>query len=106
MTVYGWHNMLALPEILTTLKNHTGIKGVQYLSNGAAFVETAWGFFTLCDNGGEINIDKPNVWELCESVPLTYFNRVCNSYTMSYRILQVMQGLEIDYAHVVMEYEK
>lgn len=58
-----------------------------------------YGWFFLCDNGGEFNVGKINDDASMRSIPytdLSYFD-LLDGGTMAYRVFCAIRGEEIDY---------
>jgi len=54
---------------------------------------------SLCDNGGEVNVEWVNHPDSLHSVASCSDSRHLNAETMHYRIMTVLDGEEIDYNH-------
>lgn len=72
------------------------------LGSGAILIQrAAWphgDVFSLCDNGGEMNVDRVNGKEIGRSAPYTAHTRMLDGATLAYRVRCILDGDEIDYA--------
>jgi hypothetical protein len=53
--------------------------------------------WTVCDNGGELNVDRVNAAEIGRSVPYTAFRAMLDGGTMAYRVRCVVDDDAVDY---------
>lgn len=89
-------NTVTLPEILE-IAEAQGVRLVTPPGHDTVFVEYRNTIFQVWDNGGEIGVEKVNSGDLPRFAPLTYFERVCTAWTMTYRLLAILRGAEIDF---------
>lgn len=54
--------------------------------------------WTICDNGGELNVERINAPETLRSVPYTAHRTMLDGATMAYRVRCVIDDKPIDYA--------
>lgn len=69
---------------------------------GAILVENATGLpgpiFSVCDNGGEMNVAEINSRTPCRSAAYMESRRMIDGATLAYRVRQIMDGAPIDCA--------
>ena len=53
--------------------------------------------WTICDNGGELNVERVNAPETMRSVAYTSWRVMLDGATMAYRVRCVVDGDEIEY---------
>ncbi len=107
-----WHQMFsfdveALTEVgamrksrrlLAALSMDYGIRQVGMM-HGSNVVAKDGIYYTLHDNGGEININKINSGELTISIPSTG-KGLLSAETVAYRIANAINGIAIDWDYV------
>jgi hypothetical protein len=74
-----------------------GVRVYGGLSNLVDIIEYNRKWYSICDNGVEFNIKLINVWEYPVSIPYTWFGLPVDVLTMTYRIMCVLRGIDIDY---------
>lgn len=88
-------NLELTRETLSYLEGQ-GVRVVGFLPK-CIILEKGWRWFTLADNGGEINVEPINHPEEMRSIPYTSTGRALDTLTMAYRLLKAMSGAKIDY---------
>ena len=97
--LYGWcsleTNHKATRETLELLAEQGG----KTIADMEHFIVVKYNdrWYTLCDNGGEINVEAVNLTETLRSVPYISNADTLTTGTMLYRLLAAMRGEEIDY---------
>lgn len=59
--------------------------------------DKAYALWTVCDNGGELNVERINAPETLRSVPYTSWGAMLDGATMAYRVRCVVDDCEIEY---------
>lgn len=62
--------------------------------------------WSVCDNGGELNVERINAPETLRSVPYTSWGAMLDGATMAYRVRCVVDGGEVDYSKSYAEFEE
>ncbi len=94
--LFGWCNdNKALSRRFLARLEEQGCRKIADLSGGV-IVEFHKDWYTLVDNGGELNIEKINFGNSIRSIPY-YHTPPITIGTMVYRVLAAMRGEEVDY---------
>lgn len=101
-------------RILITLQLHYSVRHISNSDDHTAIVIlpfcnvaarpdmpkwNSYEWFTLCGNGGEINVEPINHEERMRSIPYTDNRRTLTAETIAYRIWCAMTDQEIDYKY-------
>ncbi len=90
------NNEITSKNFLALLRGQ-GIATVCDVSQKTTIIEHLGEWWTVSDNGGELNIEKVNHPESLRSVGYESNLIEMDTMTMVYRVLRVLKGQEIDY---------
>lgn len=101
VNLFGWigHGIEATQRTLATLQAHWSVKVVMQ-DNNIIVVEhpRSSDWFTLSDNGGEVNVERINHSDEMRSMPSTSNAFLLTAETMAWRIWCAMDGKEVDWS--------
>ncbi len=75
-----------------------GLTVVGSLGGSAVIRDKARVLWTVCDNGGELNVERVNDAETMRSVPYAAWGGMLDGATMAYRVRCVVDDDAVDYS--------
>ena len=86
-----------------------GVRIKGHLGDGSLIVcpsiKNGYEFWIVCDNGGELNVERINDHDSLRSVPYDGRHGMAHGATMAYRVNKVFHDEAIDYAYSLAEEE-
>lgn len=96
----------AIPQIRKAIRQYKDIEVIQTKWDGTIIIRYKSIWYTLTDNGGEVNVEKINSPELRPFPTVDSKDGSLNTETLMYRLFKVLNGEEIDYQHRESDYLK
>ena len=93
-------------RVMLECLNYFGLTVAGSLCGSTVVHDKARALWTVCDNGGELNVERINAPETLRSVPYTSWRTMLDGATMAYRVRCVVDGGEVDYSKSYAEFEE
>ncbi len=93
-------------RVMLECLNYFGLTVAGSLCGSTVIRDKARVLWTVCDNGGELNVERINAPETLRSVAYTSWRTMLDGATMAYRVRCVVDGGEVDYSKSYAEFEE